>query len=123
MSFCSLVLSLRGHIDPWTSVLAVSDRIVITGIGLTSPNGDSLGEFRQSLLEGRSGVVPYQTRYMPPVLAGVCQFDELRYQKRKDLRRGTRAGSIAVLAEVNALPSTQNRTAITDGHSDRTADH
>ncbi|MCA9064573.1 MAG: beta-ketoacyl-[acyl-carrier-protein] synthase family protein [Planctomycetaceae bacterium] len=83
--------------------MAVSDRIVITGIGLTSPNGDSLGEFRQSLLEGRSGVVPYQTRYMPPVLAGVCQFDELRYQKRKDLRRGTRAGSIAVYCSNEAV--------------------
>lgn len=79
------------------------DRIVITGIGLTAPNGNSLEEFRRSLLEGRSGVVNYETRYMGPVLAGVCHFDELRYQKRKDVRRGTRAGSIAVYCANEAV--------------------
>ena len=83
--------------------MALDDRIVITGIGLTSPNGNNLAEFRQSLLEGRSGVVSYETRYMPPVLAGVCNFDELRYQKRKEVRRGTRAGSIAVYCANEAV--------------------
>ncbi|MCA9017529.1 MAG: beta-ketoacyl-[acyl-carrier-protein] synthase family protein, partial [Planctomycetaceae bacterium] len=39
-------------------------RVVITGIGLTAPNGNNLEEFRQSLLEGRSGVVDYDIRYM-----------------------------------------------------------
>ena len=79
------------------------DRIVITGIGLTSPNGNSLAEYRQNLLEGKSGVVNYETRYMGPVLAGVCNFDELRYQKKKDIRRGTRAGSIAVYCANEAV--------------------
>lgn len=83
--------------------MALDDRIVITGIGLASPNGNNLVEFRQNLLEGKSGVVDYETRYMPPVLAGVCNFDELRYQKRKDLRRGTRAGSIAVYCANEAV--------------------
>ncbi len=79
------------------------DRIVITGVGLASPNGNNLQEFRQSLLQGRSGVVNYETRYMGPVLAGVCHFDELRYQKKKDLRRGTRAGSISVYCANEAV--------------------
>ncbi|HCS53510.1 MAG TPA: beta-ketoacyl synthase, partial [Planctomycetaceae bacterium] len=57
-----------------------TERIVITGVGLTSPNGNSLSEFRQNLLSGKSGVVPYQTRYMGDVLAGVCNFDTLKYQ-------------------------------------------
>jgi 3-oxoacyl-[acyl-carrier-protein] synthase II len=83
--------------------LALDDRIVITGIGLTSPNGNTLAEFRRNLLEGKSGVVDYETRYMGPVLAGVCNFDELRYQKRKDRRRGTRAGSIAVYCSNEAV--------------------
>jgi 3-oxoacyl-[acyl-carrier-protein] synthase II len=78
-------------------------RIVITGIGLTAPNGNSLGEFRAALLEGKSGVVDYETRYMGPVLAGVCNFDELRYQKRKEVRRGTRAGSVAVYCANEAV--------------------
>ncbi len=83
--------------------MALNDRIVITGIGLTAPNGNNLAEFRQSLLEGRSGVVRYETRYMPPVLAGVCTFDERRYQSRRDVRRGTRAGSVAIYCANEAI--------------------
>ncbi len=79
------------------------DRIVITGIGLTAPNGNSLKEFRKSLLEGRSGVTRFETRYMGEVLAGVCDFDELKYQKKKSLRRGTRAGSIAIYCSQEAV--------------------
>lgn len=78
-------------------------RIVITGIGLTAPNGNNLAEFRQNLLAGRSGVTRYDTRYFGPTLAGVCQFDELRYQRRKELRRGTRAGSIGIYCSHEAI--------------------
>jgi len=79
------------------------DRIVITGIGLTAPNGNSLAEFRKHLLEGKSGVRKFETRYMGEVLAGVCDFDELKYQKKKSLRRGTRAGSIAIYCSREAV--------------------
>lgn len=79
------------------------DRIVITGIGLTAPNGNSLKEFRKSLLEGRSGVTRFETRFMGEVMAGVCDFDELKYQKKKSLRRGTRAGSIAIYCSQEAI--------------------
>jgi 3-oxoacyl-[acyl-carrier-protein] synthase II len=78
-------------------------RIVITGVGLTAPNGNNLDEFRAALLSGKSGVVQYETRYIGEVLAGVCDFDELRYQKRKEVRRGTRAGSIAVYCANEAV--------------------
>ncbi|MFM9709692.1 beta-ketoacyl synthase N-terminal-like domain-containing protein, partial [Streptomyces galilaeus] len=40
---------------------------------------------------------------MGPVLAGVCNFDELRYQKRKEVRRGTRAGSISIYCAREAI--------------------
>ncbi|MCH7750554.1 MAG: beta-ketoacyl-[acyl-carrier-protein] synthase family protein [Planctomycetes bacterium] len=71
-------------------------RIVITGVGLTAPNGDGLADYRAALLAGKSGVVPYHIRYVGDTLAGVCHFDELKYQKRKERRRGTRAGSIGI---------------------------
>ena len=71
-------------------------RIVITGIGLTAPNGDSLADYRAALLSGKSGVDHYNIRYVGDTLAGECHFDELRHQKRKELRRGTRAGSVAI---------------------------
>ncbi|MFO7772584.1 MAG: beta-ketoacyl-[acyl-carrier-protein] synthase family protein [Dehalococcoidia bacterium] len=78
-------------------------RIVITGVGLTAPNGSNLAEFRRSLLDGKSGVEKFQVRYMGEVLAGICHFDPLKYQKKKDLRRGTRAGSIAIYCAREAI--------------------
>ncbi len=85
------------------AVRSDSERIAITGIGLTAPNGNSLPEFRRNLLAGRSGVVPYQTRYFGATLAGVCNFDELSYQRKKDVRRGTRAGSIGIFCSHEAI--------------------
>jgi len=79
------------------------ERIVITGIGLTSPNGDNLADFRRNLLRGVSGVTNYETRFMGSVLAGVCHYDERRYQDRKERRRGTRAGSISIYCAHEAL--------------------
>ena len=83
--------------------MALDDRIVITGVGLTAPNGNSLAEFRQNLLAGKSGVVNYETRYMGPVLAGVCDFETSRYQSRREVRRGTRAGSVAIYCANEAV--------------------
>lgn len=78
-------------------------RVAITGVGLTAPNGNNLAEFRQALLQGRSGVQPWEIRYFGKTLAGICNFEATRYQKRKDLRRGTRAGSISIYCANEAL--------------------
>jgi 3-oxoacyl-[acyl-carrier-protein] synthase II len=78
-------------------------RIVITGIGLTAPNGNNLAKFRESLLTGKSGIQKFNVRYMGEVLAGVCHFDPLKYQKKKELRRGTRAGSVAIYCAQEAI--------------------
>lgn len=85
------------------AVLPDSQRIVITGVGLTSPNGNNLSEFREALLAGRSGVEKYHIRYVGDTLAGVCRFDDLRYQTKKDLRRGTRAGSVGIYCANEAV--------------------
>jgi 3-oxoacyl-[acyl-carrier-protein] synthase II len=86
-----------------SSSIPDNQRIVFTGIGLTAPNGNSLPEFRDALLAGRSGVQKYNIRYVGDTLAGICNFDELKYQKRKDLRRGTRAGSIGIYCAQEAV--------------------
>ncbi len=78
-------------------------RIVITGIGLTAPNGNNWEEFRQSLLAGRSGVSKYEIRYVGDTLAGICNFEVNKYQSRKDARRGTRAGSVGIYASNEAI--------------------
>ena len=78
-------------------------RVVITGIGLTSPNGNSLSEFRESLLNGRSGIQDYEIRYFGKTIAGICDFEVNRHQSRRDSRRGTRAGSVGVYCAREAL--------------------
>ena len=85
------------------SLLSDDQRIVITGIGLTAPNGNDWESFRGSLLEGRSGVQPYEIRYFGKTLAGICDFDLRRYQSKKDVRRGTRAGSVGVYCANEAV--------------------
>jgi len=84
-----------------------SSRIVITGVGLTSPNGNSLQEFRQNLLEGIANIQMIDIRYMGDVPAGVCNYDAKKYQSRKELRVGTRAGSIAIYSSREAIASSQ----------------
>jgi len=78
-------------------------RIVITGIGLTAPNGNTLADYRAALLAGKSGVRKYEIRYVGETLAGVCDFDDLKYQKRKEVRRGTRAGGIGIYCAQEAV--------------------
>lgn len=94
----------EAKVDSWRgSNMTDSERIVITGVGLVSPNGDSLETFRRNLLDGKSGVTVMETRFMGEVLAGVCDFDEFKHQTKKSRRRGTRAGSIAIFCAGEAL--------------------
>ena len=85
------------------SKLPDDQRIVITGVGLTAPNGNDWYSFRASLLERRSGVQPYEIRYFGKTLAGVCDFDAKKHQAKKEIRRGTRAGSVGVYVANEAI--------------------
>jgi 3-oxoacyl-[acyl-carrier-protein] synthase II len=78
-------------------------RVVITGVGLTSPIGNSLKEFRHGLIEGKSGLSLHPVRHMGQHPMGLCHFDETLYQTKKARRRGTRAGSIALYCANEAL--------------------
>ena len=80
-----------------------NQRIVITGIGLTSPLGNNLEELREGLLNGRSGIVHTEIRHMGRVAAGLCRFDETKHQSKKMRKRGTRAGAISVYCTKEAL--------------------
>ena len=82
-------------------------RIVITGVGLTSPNGNSISEFRNNLLRGVANIQEIDMRYMGKVPAGVCDFDATKYQSRKELRVGTRAGSIAIYCASEAIADSE----------------
>lgn len=79
------------------------DRIVITGVGLVSPIGNRLKEFRKNLLEGKSGIRRISKRLVGEVFAGVCEFDELKYQNKKYRKKGTRSGSIGIFCANEAI--------------------
>ena len=78
-------------------------RIVITGVGLTAPNGNNLSEFRQALLQNKSGIVHKDIRHMGKVAAGLCSFDETKHQSRKARRRGTRVGATSIYCANESL--------------------
>ncbi len=83
--------------------LADDQRIVMTAVGLTSPNGNDLESFRENLLQQRSGVQDYEIRYVGKTLAGICDFPTTQYQSKKDARRGTRAGAVGIWAANEAV--------------------
>jgi len=62
----AVLLIVRYHI-----AMDLLQRIVITGVSLTAPNGNSLTEYRSALLNGKSGVSPYEIRYFGTPLAGI----------------------------------------------------
>ena len=83
--------------------LSEDQRIVITGIGLAAPNADNLPDFRANLLAGKSGIREIELRYVGKVPAGICAFPETKYRKKKENKRGTRAGCLGVYVANEAL--------------------
>ncbi len=81
----------------------MKNRIVITGVGITTPNANSLTEFRTALLENKSGIKHVEMRHMGKVAAGFCDFDENKYQKKKMRKRGTRAGAVSIYCANEAI--------------------
>ena len=101
--------------------LSEKQRIVITGVGLAAPNADNLQDYRSSLLTGRSGISEIELRYVGKVPAGICSFPETKYRKKKENKRGTRAGCLGVYAANEAMQDAgladflnyrQNRTGV-----------
>ena len=78
-------------------------RIVITGVGLAAPNADNLQTYREKLLAGCSEITELDLRYFGKAPAGICTFDETRYRKKKENKRGTRAGCLGVYCANEAL--------------------
>lgn len=78
-------------------------RIVITGVGLTAPNANNIEGFRKKLLNGQSGIAEIDLRYFGKAPAGVCDFPETLYRKKKENKKGTRAGCIAVYCANEAI--------------------
>jgi 3-oxoacyl-[acyl-carrier-protein] synthase II len=78
-------------------------RIVITGIGLAAPNGSTLQEYRKKLINGVSEIQEIELRYFGKAPAGICSFPETLYRKKKENKKGTRAGCLGVYCANEAL--------------------
>jgi len=85
----------------------VSRRAVITGIGLVTPVGNTIDEFWESLIAGKSGVGPV-TRFDPAdlpttIAAEVKDFNPDRYIDKKQARRMDVSQQFAVVASGMAI--------------------
>ena len=81
----------------------MQSRIVITGIGLASPNASTLTEYREKLVNGISEITEIDLRYFGKAPAGICSFPETLYRKKKENKKGTRAGCLGVYCANEAL--------------------
>jgi 3-oxoacyl-[acyl-carrier-protein] synthase II len=89
--------------------MSTKRRVVITGMGVVSPNGIGRNAFSEAILQGRSGVRRI-TRFDPSELnvqiAGeVTGFDELAWMEKKDRRHVSRVLPLAIAAASEAFAS------------------
>ncbi|MCP4396150.1 MAG: beta-ketoacyl-[acyl-carrier-protein] synthase family protein [bacterium] len=62
------------------------NRVVITGMGVVSPLGNSVLEMRDALLAGKSGIGPitvFPAQGLPTRIAGECVLNNMEYKDRK----------------------------------------
>jgi len=82
-------------------------RVVVTGLGVISPIGQTIQDFWKSLLEGKSGVRRLQyfdpTYFTSKIAAEVRDFDPSAYLSPKDIKRMDRFTQFAVAAAKLAL--------------------
>lgn len=82
-------------------------RVVVTGIGLVTPVGNTAHETWDALLQGRSGVTRitrFDVEGWPVQIAGeVKDFDPLQYIPQKELRRMDRFIYFAIAAALQAV--------------------
>ena len=86
-------------------------RVAITGMGVISPLGNSVSEFWQACVEGRSGI-DYVTHFdasaYPSRIAGeVKGFDPQDHMDRREARRMSRFSQFAVAAAHQALQAAE----------------
>lgn len=84
-------------------------RVVITGMGVVSPNGVGNAAFTQAVLEGRSGVrriSRFDASEIPVQIAGeVTDFDELAWVEKRERKHVSRVLPLALAASSEAFTS------------------
>lgn len=82
-------------------------RVVVTGIGVISPIGNTIDDFWNSLKEGKSGISKIErfdaSEYTTQIAGEVKEFDYSNYIDRKEAKRMDRFTQFAVCAAGQAL--------------------
>lgn len=82
-------------------------RVVITGLGVVSPVGNTVSDFWGNLLAGKNGIGPITrfdtTDYKVKIAAEVKDFDPLLYMEKNDVRRSDLYSHYAVAAASQAM--------------------
>ena len=82
-------------------------RVMITGMGVVSPNGAGNAAFSEGVLQGRSGVrriSRFDSGEIPVQIAGeVPDFDELAWVEKRDRKHVSRVLPLALAAATEAL--------------------
>ncbi|HHY66342.1 MAG TPA: beta-ketoacyl-ACP synthase II [Alicyclobacillus sp.] len=93
-------------------------RVVVTGVGVLTPIGNSVSEFWSHLLAGRSGIRRidrFDVSEFPTQIAGMVEnFDPEAFMDRKEARRMDRFAQFAVAAAKMALEDAGLSMADTD---------
>jgi len=87
--------------------IAMRPTVVVTGLGVVSPNGIGVQAFRNAILQGRSGVKRislFDASSLPVTIAGeVSEFDELAWVAEHERKHVSRAVPLAMAASTEAL--------------------
>lgn len=82
-------------------------RVVVTGLGAITPLGNTVTEYWQGLLQGRSGIEPITlfdaSRHTCRIAGEVKGFDPSDYLDRKEAKRMDRFAQLAVCASQQAI--------------------
>ncbi|MGM0379983.1 MAG: beta-ketoacyl-ACP synthase II [Bacillota bacterium] len=89
----------------------MSRRVVVTGLGVVSPIGNSIDQFWDSLKDGKSGIDKIEnfdaSEYKTQIAGEVKDFDFSEYLTRKDAKRMDKFSQFAVVAAGNALKDSE----------------
>lgn len=83
-----------------------NERIVITGVGVLSPNGVGREKYFEALREGRSGIrtiTQFDASALPSRIAGEVDFDPTQWVDAKNIRHVSRTVPMSIAATAEAL--------------------
>lgn len=82
-------------------------RVVVTGLGAITPVGNTLAEYWEGLLSGRSGISPITrfdaSQHTSRIAGEVKEFNPYEYMEKKEAKRMDRFAQFAVAASKQAL--------------------